>query len=124
MNLLTTNRLVFLHSRSELRVQDVEFVGFTAASTGRPDYWTHIVLNFIGPNDGQGIRIYHNGTEVASETEKYAYSSPTSAGNGKIVSGRRYTDHNPRYLTMQVDELLYFNSALTPDQIQSLYNGV
>ena len=32
--------------------------------------WTHVVLNYIGPNNGEGIRVYYNGTEVYSDTDK------------------------------------------------------
>ena len=26
--------------------------------------WTHVLVNYIGPSDGEGIRIYYNGTQV------------------------------------------------------------
>ena len=32
----------------------------------RPIGWTHVVLNYIGPN--AGIKVYYNGTEVGSDT--------------------------------------------------------
>ena len=33
----------------------------------------HIVFNFIGPNDGQGYRVYHDGKLVENVTEKFEY---------------------------------------------------
>ena len=36
----------------------------------KPSGWFHIVVNYIGPDEGEGIRIYHNGVEVANATTK------------------------------------------------------
>ena len=94
---------------------------FIAAWYPRPTGWTHIVLNYRGPNDGEGIRIYYDGTEVASNTTEGLGSR--SAGDGRIVVGRVHTNHDERYASVQVDELIYFNAALTSDEVQSIYNS-
>ena len=31
-----------------------------------PTEWTHVVVNYIGPDDGEGIRLYYNGTQVSA----------------------------------------------------------
>ena len=80
------------------------------------------MLNYLGPNDGQGIRIYYNGTEVKSETTKVLRSR--SAGDGRIVVGRVYTKRDDNYASMQIDELIFFNKALSTTEIQVLYNGI
>ena len=101
----------------EILRQDVTF----GTGTPKPSGWTHIVLNYLGPNNGQGIRIYYNGTEVASDTTKTSHGF--SAGHGRIVVGRYRTNRNDHYGNAQVDELIFFNQALSQDDITMLYNG-
>ena len=83
--------------------------------------WIHLVMNYIGPNNGEGITLYIDGAEVDSDTTKYG--PPYSAGDGRIVVGRRSTDRNERYVSVRLDELIYFNAALTDTQVQSIYNS-
>ena len=80
-----------------------------------------MVLNYIGPNNGEGTAMYINGTEVKSVTTKYAVSS--AAGDGRIVVGRVYTNLDQDYASVQVDELIYFNQALTDEEIHSIFNS-
>ena len=87
----------------------------------RPTGWFHAVLNYIGPNDGEGIRLFLNGAVVISDTTGSAQSA--SVGNGRIVVGRIFPDRDQDYTSVQVDELIYFNAALTIDHVQSIYNS-
>ena len=89
------------------------------ANPSKPAGWFHIILNYIGANDGEGIRIYINGEEVATSATKTRRSS-SSAGDGGIVVGRYYTDQDWRYATMQIDELVYFNQTLSEQGINTL----
>ena len=95
--------------------------GYFWTGHNRPTGWTHIVLNYIGPQISEGIRIYVNGTEVKSDTTKT--SGSLRAGDGRIVVGRHYTDRDGYYASVQVDELIYFDAALTTDNILSIYNS-
>ena len=58
----------------------------------RPAGWFHVVVNYIGPNNGDGVRIFYDGVEVASETTRDPSSLP--GGDGRIVVGRVYSDVN------------------------------
>ena len=89
-----------------------------------PTRWPHIVLNYVGPNDGQGIRGYVNAQEVTNGTTKHPRSYP--AGDGKIVVGRWYTDRDldQLYSSIQIDELIFFNKALSTMDIKLLYNVI
>ena len=80
------------------------------------------MLNYIGPNDGQGIRGYVNGKEVVNDPTKTARSY--APGQGRIVVGRRFTDRDRLYMSMMVDELLFFNQTLSTTDIKLLYNAV
>ena len=101
--------------RFELILLDGYFFTYHTKQIG----WTHIVLNYIGPNDGEGIRFYKDGAEVASVAIKSG--GPYSAGDGRIVVGRVYTEVNGNFASVQFDELIYFNAALTDADVQSIY---
>ena len=90
-------------------------------SESKPTHWFHVVLNYIGPNNGQGMRIYRDGVEEGSHTTRISES--LSAGDGRIVVGRWYTDSDSYYSSIQVDELIFFNAALTDTDVQSIYNS-
>ena len=87
-----------------------------------PIGWTHIVLNYIGSNDGEGIRISYDGQEVANGTTMDEGSYP--AGGSRIVVGRSFIDEDRLYASMEIDELIFFNKALSTNDIKLLYNGV
>ena len=80
------------------------------------------MLNYIGPNTGEGIRVYYNGGGVGGDNTKWNRSP--SAGDGRIVVGRYYTGRSQRYASVEVDELIFFNRYLSIEEIRMLYNVV
>ena len=95
---------------------------FSVSYSPHPKEWFHLVLNYIGPNDGEGIRLYLDAVEVSNDTSKSLESR--SAGDGRIVVGRLSTNSNGNYASVQVDELIYFNRALTTAEVQLIYNSL
>ena len=81
--------------------------------------WFHLVLNYIGPADGQGITIYTDGDLQVSVTSRVTTSY--TAGDGRVVIGRARTDLDERYASVEVDELTFWNRALTQQEIQAIY---
>ena len=79
------------------------------------------MLNYIRPNNGEGIKVYVNGAEVVSSTTKEGGLYPT--GDGRIAVGRVYTDREQGYASVLVDELIYFDAVLTIDDVGSIYNS-
>ena len=65
--------------------------------------------------------MYLDGREVASATTKT--EALYSAGDSRVVVGRYYTKRNINYASVQVDELIFFDRALTSDEVQSIYNS-
>ena len=66
--------------------------------------------------------MYYDGQEVEIDTEK----DPTRSyifGDGRTVVGRLYTDQNDSYSSVQVDELIYFDAALTDTEVRSIYDS-
>ena len=43
-------------------------------------------------------------------------------GHGKVVIGRLYTDRNMFYCSVEVDELMMWNEALTQQDVAKLFN--
>ena len=90
----------------------------------QPTDWIHIVVNYIGSNEGEGVRMYINGEKMDSDTEKTAGHLTYSTGDGRIVVGRRRTDKDQDYVSVQVDELIIFNRTLSNVEVESIYNAV
>ena len=86
------------------------------------DSWTHVVMNFIGPKDGQGIKGYANG--ILRRTDYSLGSATFYPGDGRIVMGRTYTDNSidSYYANFDLDELFIFNEKLNEDEILVLKN--
>ena len=63
------------------------------------------------------MSIYHDGLAPSS---LIASSSSHIPGDGRIVIGRRFSELDSNYASVQVDELLFFNQALTFTEINAL----
>ena len=87
----------------------------------RPAGWTHIVLNYIGPNDGEGIRVYYDRQEVVSDTTKSR--GLFDPADGSILVAKR-ADGDYGYTSLQMDELIFFNKTLSTTDITAMYNAV
>ena len=92
------------------------YVGFNVR-TG----WIHLVLNFIGPANGQGVQIYMNGVLTGSGMLKDAAVS-YSPGDGRVVVGRSYTHQDQHYSTLEIDELISFNNWLNAEDVKMTYS--
>ena len=80
--------------------------------------WIHTVLNYIGPNDGEGIQIYHNSRNIVNVTELSA--CVYFEGNPNLVLVRVYNGGDFWYESIQVDELYFFNQTLSEAEIRVL----
>ena len=118
-HLITLNFNVQLYLFVSFRYLVSMSSGHFSVETGRANnVWVHSVLNFLGPNDQEGISIYQNGQHVGNHTT--INQSSTNAPDGKIVIGRVFTEINNFYASVQVDELLFFNQTLTEAEIRLL----
>ena len=52
--------------RYEVRLPDGFFQLNDRPGTG----WNHIVLNYIGPDEGQGITLYNNGNRIKASVNR------------------------------------------------------
>ena len=95
---------------------------FYSVGTKKVTGFINVVLNYIGPNDGEGIRLFVNGEEEASRPTRN--DRQYSVGDGRIVVGRVNTNRNMAYSSVELHELVYFNTALTLRDIQLLHISV
>ena len=84
--------------------------------------WTHVVMNYIGPEEAQGIRIYQDGVKTGSDVTREPGTWPP--GDGRVVVGRPFSDFHDQYGSVDVDELLFFNEALNNQQILDIKNNL
>ena len=77
-------------------------------------------MNYLGLNDT--VRIYFDGTELEPELMD-KYPSNNTAGDGRVFLGKRYTDGTIYPVMMKIDELIFFNQALSITDIQLIYNS-
>ena len=98
-----------------IRISVVLTNGWFATDVLRISDWTHVVINYIGSDNGEGIHIYYDGVEAGSDTSKFAASY--GIGDSRIVIGRLYTDRDERYASVELDELMFFNVKLTNSEI-------
>ena len=83
-------------------------------------------MNYIGPNDAGGFRVYKDGADQTGDAKvEMGYSQPIA--DGRVVVGRFWTDSDndgTAYSSVWVDELIYFNSCLSHEEIVKIYEAV
>ena len=82
------------------------------------------MLNFIQTgadetNFGHKIIIFHDGEEVIIAMFE-GFGRSTGVGDGRIVIGHSSTVSDNEYISVQVDELYFFNHTLTETEISML----
>ena len=84
------------------------------------DRWIHLVLNYIGPNMGDGIQAFQDGAFISRHQS--GADGDHHVGDGQMVIGRRYPNRSQDYSHVQVDELIFFNEALSNEEVGQLYS--
>ena len=83
-----------------------------------PTDWYHLALVFHGPNHGQGISIYHDGSLIKNDATKALRDREES--HWTVVIGKLNTDTDQDYGSVMVDELAFWNRQLLPEEIQAM----
>ena len=78
------------------------------------------MLNFIGPNGGEGIQAFRDGTLRAHHM--WGLSGTQTDGDGRVIVGKKHANVNNYYAHVEVDELLFFNQALSNEEVRQLYD--
>ena len=80
--------------------------------------WIHYVFNFIGPDNGMGVRVYHDGVLVDTRTNKFG--TKHRAMDRRIVIGRIGAESSSGYSSLEMDELIFHKQALSGPEIAIL----
>ena len=87
------------------------------ADTPNRFVWLNIVFNFLGTRNDQGVRIYYDRI-LAAKDSVINYNGPYQIP-GPIALGYLEVLNNS-YSSIQLDELFFFNRALTAAEIAVL----
>ena len=85
----------------------------------RPSGWYHLVINYIGENDGQIFHVYQNSALMANATTLQAVHYGYRLGEGRIVIGQHFT-RSYHHSSAIVDELILFEQMLSTQQMTTL----
>ena len=107
----TTNIIAELRDGSG-DYEDLQGTTLSDASGG----WYHVVFTF--DDSSNRIRLYVNGSQVASKT----HNNSTVNQNSAFSIGRRH-DSNAAYYAGKIDEVAYWNTELSANAISTLYNS-
>ena len=105
------------HFRHDLNFRSGRY--YTIVNTPNRFVWFHNVFNFLGTNNDQGIRVYNDGILAGKDSE--LSGSPNILLHGPILLGFGSSGggRNPDS-SIQLDELLIYNRALTAAEIAIL----
>ena len=81
--------------------------------------WIHLVVVYLGPNNGQGLVVNVNSTEVGRDAS--GHDNVYQPGNRQLFISRLSTDSDAYYSSVVVDELTLWNRELTALEIEDLY---
>jgi len=113
----TTNyRLFFTASTQLLSARFYGFSDFVTQQKIPLNTWTFVVLTF----DGNGFKWYING--VLDNSDNQAGTLTPNAEN-LIIGNWDEPEAGDRYFYGKIDEVRIYNRALTPTEIQILYNN-
>ena len=96
-------------------------IAATALLTSPTTGWIHMMVSYSGQSNAETIEIYINGVLMASSND--TSNHPHGTGNGQIVLGRYYTNSHQLYQNVMLDELAFFNTALSEQSAAMLYNA-
>lgn len=84
--------------------------------------WHHVAVTYDGSSTAAGLIVYVDG-QVKARTVGYDNLNATITNAASLWFGGRDTGTNQNYLTGDLDEIAFYNIALTAGQVTALYNG-
>ena len=105
-----------IYFRNDVQVKRRMFYAYVPKTNNQ---WIYLVLNFIGPNGGEGIQAFKDGSLSTSHEQFWTIHGE---GDGRVVVGRRYSHRNSHYAHVEMDELIFFNQTLLENDVSNLYS--
>ena len=81
-----------------------------------------LVKTYNSPSNGHGLWLFKDGALKDYDLHAYGSSTINAAGDGQVVFGRSFVDEDDRYTNVEIDELIFFNEALSDGEVRELYN--
>ena len=108
---------LLLHFRVGLYLPEIFYAHFETLYP--PTDWLHLVVNFYGTEDEAGFDMYVNG--VKTDDDLNTGPGGPIPGLGEVVVGRRYPSTDDLYSSVMVDELIFYNRKLCPEELQDIF---
>ena len=111
------SRYVVASLHEELLIEDIPRID---------GVWFHIVLNFFGFSDEEGITVYHDGVQLNNTVKRRTISSANVyTSDRRIILGKSFDDNivfatNRVYSSVSIDELGFHNHILTDKEIMQM----
>ena len=115
-----TESITVFHSRFSVRVSNVSF---NAVTDKELEVWLHLVGVYYGLGDGEGVAFYRDGVLAERRTDPSVNSPPSLPGTGRLVLGRKRSEMNGKYASLEIDEILIFNRKISQQEIEMIFNG-
>jgi len=109
-DLLTVN----LYDNSE-----IAFIGrkYNTALTSYQGQWIHVACTYDGTSSSSGIKLYLNGTKVDDiNSNSGSYTAMENTTQPFLIA-----QQNGTYADGKIDEVAVFNTALTAQEVSSIY---
>ncbi len=92
----------------------------TAAGAIRDNTWHHVAITYDGSSLASGIKLYTDGQEIATTTNKDTLTASMLTSNHQRIGIR---GDNTYPFNGIIDEVRIYNRALTADEIKANYEG-
>lgn len=103
------------HFECETSVDGTAIVSLVSSKTLVANFWYHVVFVFSGNDTGQEAKLYVNRTDLTTAPQTGIFNSTAAFNVGLDSAGANAVDG-------PLDEVGIYDSALTIDEITSLYN--
>jgi hypothetical protein len=81
--------------------------------------WSHVAFTYNKDAGSDQVKIYRNGILVGKGT----YSTAISNNNNSVMIGESFLSYPGYVFPGKIDEVKFWNYALTPEQVRLEYNG-
>ncbi|HEU4742644.1 MAG TPA: LamG-like jellyroll fold domain-containing protein [Meiothermus sp.] len=82
--------------------------------------WTHYAVTVSASGGNTTVRLYRNGTQVASDTKSGSYTTPSTSN--PFVMGNASTGGANSYFQGNIDDVRVYNRPLSDGEVQALFS--
>ena len=117
-SIIYTSKTCYKFSCSSFWVGLSDVTIFGIISKVEENQWVHLALNYKGTN--KEIEVIRDGALVPGQSFTSSYNRPP--GDDRLVLGKRETQEDGYYSSVDLDELVFFNRKLTAPELETIYD--